>query len=258
MPTFSVYPCLIGAKMEQQQRVSASIGKRAQNQIPPSKPYSTDAPSNEIVQAGSNTGDTTTDDSDENSISGVLNDKACKNTVQPSPATVSRSSSAGETDFRTFKGEDSTNRKPKHNVTVDKSQKPKQANLEKKNEVMHPESDGADDIPVQKPKARLGKIGGKSNAIKSSDPNEHKNPSFEPKSSTSRDRRKLTALDAQDKVYSSLSSDPNQLKERASLPQELPSPQRETSQERADHRREQLKRNLETTAITSIRKKRKF
>lgn len=191
-------------------------------------------------------------------MSGVLNDNARKYAVQPSPDTVSRPSSGGETDFRTFKGEDSTNRKPKHNIAVDDSQKPKQADLEKTNELMHPESDGIDDVPVQKPKVRLGKIGGKSNAIKRSDPNEHNDLPLEPKSSPSRERRKLTALDAQDKVYSSLSSDPNQSKERDSLPQELPSPQRETSQERADHRREQLKRNLETTAITSIRKKQKF
>lgn len=157
------------------------------------------------------------------------------------------------------------NRKPKPDIAMGDSQKPKQASLEKTNEAMgtfrvtSPKSDNIDDVSVPQSKPRLGKIGGKSKPIKSSDPIEHRDLPFEPKSIPSRERRKLTALDAGDKTCLSLSSDTNpSKKERASLLHELPSPQRETSQERADHRREQLKRNLETAAATPTKKKRKF
>lgn len=259
MLTSSVQPSMDGAKMESQGRVAGSISKTAQNQILPLITHSIDATSDNLVPAGSIHGDTTTDDSDEDLISGVVTDTARKNTVSISPNTISRSSSAGEARFRKSKGEDSTKNNLKSDSPENNSKEPKQFNLEKKNETMCSESDGIDDVPAPKSKPRLGKIGGKGNLIKSSDPNEHKTSTFEANSIPSRDRRKPTALDGEDQAYLSLPSDSDQLrKERASFPEKLPSPQRETSQERADHRREQLKRDLEATSITPIRKKRKF
>ena len=217
------------------------------------------------MQTKSNQGDTTTDDSDGDLISGMLTDNAHKYPVQPSPDTLSRSSSAGEAEFGTFKSRDSSNHKIKPDISVDDSEKPNQANLENENEAIRTlrvtslESDGMDDVPRPQTKSRLGKIGGRSKPIKPSDAGEHKELHCEPKYNPPQERRKLTTLDAEDKACPSLPSDSELLKkERASLALELSAPQRETSQERADHRRERLKRDLETTAMPPIRKKRKF
>lgn len=194
----------------------------------------------------------------------MLTDDARKNTVQKSPDTLSRSSSSKDAGFGKFKGEDPSNYKIKLEIPVGDLEKPNQANLEKKNEVNRksrvtsPESDGIDDVPVPQSKSRLGKIGGRSTPIKASNPSERKDL-HETKSLPSRERGSSSALDAEDKTGFSLPSNPDLLsKEKASLPRKSPSPQRKTSQERADHRREQLKRNLESTAANTTKKKRKF
>lgn len=189
----------------------------------------------------------------------MLTNNARKNEAPLSPDTLSRSSNAGETESRTFKGEDSMNHKFKPENPVISFQKPKQIDQEKKNKEICSGSDDIDDVPVPKSKKKLGKIGGNINLMKSDDPNEHKNPPLESKSIPSRDRRTIAPLDTEDKANFSLPSDSDlPRKKRASIPEKSPSPQRETSQERADHRREQLKRVLEATSGTAIKKKRKF
>ena len=214
--------------------------------------------SDNMALAGSAHGDTTTDDSDGDVISSVSTDNARKHKASLSVDTLSRSSSASKSEFRTLKGEDSTQHHVKTDISVINSEKPKQIDQEKKKEEMRSERDGIDDVLVPKSKSKLGKIGGKSNFTKSSNSNEHDLPSFESSSIPSRDSRKHATLDAQDKVNFSLSSDPDSLRKVVNFPEKSPFPQRETSQERANHRREQLKRDLEATSATAIRKKRKF
>jgi len=109
---------------------------------------------------------------------------------------------------------------------------------------------------VLKPRAKLGKIGGKGKAGKGDESQpytSHATPAVGVKYSHSVLSPSTTKVGAISKV-----SAETERSGRASIEQQAPSPPRETSQERADRNRENLKRELESKSQTGAKKKRRF
>ncbi len=124
--------------------------------------------------------------------------------------------------------------------------------------------------PVPKSKQRLGKIGGKR---KDSSPETPMLPTSKPKLGTIGGKGKLGKIggttskkqeasvsskqEARDENATPKPVEPEGRGRTAQQPPE-PSPPRETSQERANRKREQLKRELESKSQAAIKKKRRF
>lgn len=217
------------------------------------------------AQTKSDSGDTTTNNSDGDLESSMLSHNALKNPVQSSPDIISRSSMEVAAEFGTPEAEKSSKHGIKPDIVKDGLTEPHQVKSDAKNEAMlvskvvSRESQELEDINVPKSKPRLGKIGGRGKPKKASDLSEPNDLPTEPKSISWRDRSQSTTLDTEEKPRPTIPFNPNPVRKgRASLPLESSSPQRETSQERANSRRERLKRDLEKNATTQAKRKRKF
>ena len=108
-----------------------------------------------------------------------------------------------------------------------------------------------------KPKTRIGKIGGKTNlGTESSKP-----AVASPTKVTGPMKTKVNTEPGSDRMKQRESilkaSEPSRVG-RSTVQPRSPSPTRETSQERANRKREQLKRELESKGQASAKKKRKF
>lgn len=109
-------------------------------------------------------------------------------------------------------------------------------------------------VGSNKPASKIGRIGGKPRTLTTNEQiSDVSNPLYEPNSgnsgATSSIRLKETSPDSDDGERSGRSSEKSI---------QTPEPTRETSEERADRKRLQLKRELEAKAHVPMKKKRKF
>lgn len=221
---------------------------------------------NSLEQTNSIHGDTTTDESDKDLDSSILNHNAGKKPVQRSSTILSRSSSVAEADLSILKAENPRKCQIKPNIPTHGQSEYNRANSDEEHNAMDlPKvtTAGSENLsPRSSPKSKpkIGKIGGRGKPEKASDLSRPKIVSLEAKSIPSRGRKYPATLDTEVKPEFSLPADhvDSLRNKRTSLPPELPSPPRETSQERANSRREHLKRELERNAKAGSKKKRKF
>jgi hypothetical protein len=228
--------------------------------------YSSGVPSNSLELTKSVHGDTTTDESDKNLDSSVLDHNARKKSVQRSSAIFSRSSSAAKVDLSTLKAKKPSEHQIKPDVPTQGPLESHRANSDEEHnnmkfsKVAAPGSEDLGPRSTPKSKPKIGKIGGRGKLEKASDLSGPKNIAVEPKSIPSRNGRNTATLDTENKPVFALPADhvdPSRNR-RGSLPPQSPSPPRETSQERANNRREHLKREIERNAKAGSKKKRKF
>ncbi len=222
--------------------------------VSPTK-YSLERPSMNLEQTRANSGDTTTDDSD-----GVLKSNSTKRAAYPSPNILSRSSTVGNAETRRPEAKNPVKHDFKHDLPAGRSSVSPNANLHEEKEaismsmVTSSESEGLQVTAIPKSKPRLGKIGGRGKPGKVCDLSGPDNGSTKPYS------RKAGDLNIEERPCVTIPTDSvdSLRKGRASLPLDSPSPKRETSMERANNRREQLKRELEKNSVSHMKKKRKF
>lgn len=105
---------------------------------------------------------------------------------------------------------------------------------------------------VQKSKGILGKIGGR---VKREKESEYEGPPAIVKENSPRDNSTIGYLSSESRQFTQ--PPPATVSSRA-LPQPQLSPPRETSQDRANSKREELKRQLESKGNANVKKKRKF
>lgn len=185
-----------------------------------------------------------------------------QSSVRPSSEIFSRSNIAVEAESHTSEAEKYRNHQAQPNICESDPQTLHQANPGIENEATpistitsHKAKDEGSTL-MPKPKPRLGKIGGIGKLKAISDLRESDRLPDAPKSTPLRDTREVTT----DKTSSlSRTADIDSLRSaQVSLPRKSISPQPETSHERADNRRDQLKRDLAKNSMTQARKKRKF
>ena len=113
----------------------------------------------------------------------------------------------------------------------------------------------AGELTVPRPKTKLGKIGGRSKAHKDdkSQQGGHRESSA-PRSKSELSIRKCVEEDLQ---RNSPTNDSDRIEGARAKPEASP-PRRESSQERANRKREQLKRELQDKSQASAKKKRRF
>lgn len=217
------------------------------------------------AQKKSDSEDTTADNSDGDLDSSVFNQNARKNSFQPSPDKISRSSMEVDAENGTFEAEGSRKPEIKPDIIKGGPTEPHQVKPDAKkkatlvSKVVSGESQDPDHKHVPKSKSRLGKIGGRGKPEKASDLSEPNDLPTEPQSISLRGRSQITTLDTEGKPSHTIPTNPNPLRKGgAGLPRGSPSPQRGTSQAHANSRREQLKRGLEKNGMTPAKKKRKF
>ncbi len=222
--------------------------------VSPTK-YSLERPSKTLEQTRASSEDTTTDDSD-----GVLKPNSSKRAAYPSPNILSRSSTVENAETGRLEIKKPAKYDSKRDFSTGRSSESPNANLHEEKEaitmsmVTSSESEGLQVTAIPKSKPRLGKIGGRGKPGKVSDLSGPENGSMEPYG------RKVGDRDIEERpcvIIPTDSVDPLR-KGRASLSLHSPSPKRETSMERANNRREQLKRELEKNSVSQVRKKRKF
>jgi hypothetical protein len=109
---------------------------------------------------------------------------------------------------------------------------------------------------VLKAKARLGKIGGKGNAGNGSD---SKGVACQSQSASSVQPQPNGKPEGNEGDWGKSTKTPKSGRvDKATVQPQTPSPSRESEQERANKKREQLKRELETKSHAAAKKKRKF